>query len=247
MVDGASRENLLNYARRLSADIKADMDWHSSGHGSGGYWTVANHAALSKVMAKSAAALEFLRRYAGDESSWTHRANAIYDSKGDGQSLESGAHAVGDLLEEWINQVESGANEILGERQWSEVSLVGTDIMSQVRRLLEEPRSHPAAPIVLCGAALETALRSAVDAHGLELRNRPSVAAYTSALRSAGLITAQDVKDIEMCAGLRNSAAHGQFEGLSPERAGLMEQMTNLILRRLADIQLVQGDFPGRG
>ncbi len=35
---------------------------------------------------------------------------------------------------------------------------------------------------------------------------------------------------------LRNSAAHGDFDNLSPERAGLMEQQTNILLRRLADL-----------
>ena len=29
---------------------------------------------------------------------------------------------------------------------------------------------------------------------------------------------------------LRNSAAHGDFDNLSPERAGLMEQQTNILL-----------------
>jgi hypothetical protein len=33
-----------------------------------------------------------------------------------------------------------------------------------------------------------------------------------------------------------NSAAHGEVDSLSRERAGLMEQQTNLLLRRLADL-----------
>jgi len=39
-----------------------------------------------------------------------------------------------------------------------------------------------------------------------------------------------------MCAGLRNAAAHGDFEGLTLARAGLLEQQTNLLLRRIADL-----------
>lgn len=46
----------------------------------------------------------------------------------------------------------------------------------------------------------------------------------TTALRKAKVITVQDVKELETCAGLRNQAAHGDFESLSHERAGLMEQ-----------------------
>jgi hypothetical protein len=58
----------------------------------------------------------------------------------------------------------------------------------------------------------------------------------TGVLRRVDLITVQDVKDLEQCAGLRNSAAHGDFDSLSHERAGLMEQQTNILLRRLADL-----------
>ena len=36
--------------------------------------------------------------------------------------------------------------------------------------------------------------------------------------------------------GLRNLAANGDFDSLSHERAGLMEQQTNILLRRLADL-----------
>jgi hypothetical protein len=34
-------------------------------------------------------------------------------------------------------------------------------------------------------------------------------------------------------AGVRNAAAHGDFEELSRERSGLLEQQVNLFLRRL--------------
>ena len=70
----------------------------------------------------------------------------------------------------------------------------------------------------------------------LTLEERPSLGAFTRLLRRADLITVQDVKDLEQCSGLRNSAAHGDFDSLSHERAGLMEQQTNILLRRLADV-----------
>lgn len=114
---------------------------------------------------------------------------------------------------------------------------MSTDIMSQVRRLLEDRKTHPAASIVLCGAALEIALRAVAEAADLALAGRPSMTGYGRLLRSSELITAQDMKDLEQCAGLRNVAAHGEFDTLSLERAGLMEQQTNLLLRRLADLQ----------
>lgn len=92
------------------------------------------------------------------------------------------------------------------------------------------------APIVLAGAALEIALRGLVESRGIALDERPSISAYSRALRTAGLLTPQDVKDVEQMAGLRNDAAHGRLEALSIERAGLLEQHINLFLRRSSDL-----------
>jgi len=62
------------------------------------------------------------------------------------------------------------------------------------------------------------------------------LSALASRLRQQEVLSKQDVKDVEMCAGLRNAAAHGDFEGLTLARAGLLEQQTNLLLRRIADL-----------
>jgi hypothetical protein len=111
--------------------------------------------------------------------------------------------------------------------------------MEQVRVLASDRSVHAAAPIVLAGAALEVALRSAVDELQLVLTERPSITAYARRLRTEGILTAQDVKDVEQMAGVRNSAAHGEFDVLSPERAGLMEQQVNFFLARLT--RLLEG------
>ncbi len=228
-------EDLLSYARSLADQLEQDMQWQPGDHGLG-WWTATNRAQLPVITSRAAAAIEFLRRYAGVDSYWTQRATATYDSKGENQSTESGARALAPLLREWVNQVEVGVTSIAGSEALSEIGAVSTDVMTQVRRLLTDRGVHPAAPIVLCGAALETALRATSEAQELTLTERPSLSAYARLLRSADLITPQDVKDFEQCAGLRNAAAHGQFEELSLERAGLMEQQTNLLLRRLSEL-----------
>jgi hypothetical protein len=106
--------------------------------------------------------------------------------------------------------------------------------MGQVRVLAEDKGVHPAAPIVLAGAALEVALRSAVDELQLTLTERASITAYARRLRQESILTAQDVKEVEQMAGVRNFAAHGNFDELSRERAGLMEQQVNFFLARLS-------------
>lgn len=90
---------------------------------------------------------------------------------------------------------------------------------------------------MLAGAAMETALRGAVDQLTLPLAGgTPGNSAYSRALRSVGILTKRDTKDIEQMAGLRNAAAHGEFDALGKERAGLMEQQINMFLGRLRDV-----------
>jgi hypothetical protein len=56
--------------------------------------------------------------------------------------------------------------------------------------------------------------------------------AYSEALRTAGALTPQVVKDVTSWAGLRNEAARGQFDDLSRERAVLMADGINLFMRQ---------------
>lgn len=102
--------------------------------------------------------------------------------------------------------------------------------------LNEDKTVHPAAPIVLAGAALEIALRSAIEELSLEPPAKQSINAYSGCLRTAGFLSTQDVKEVTQMGGLRNSAAHGDHDELSRERAGLMEQQVNMFLRRLTEI-----------
>ncbi|WP_169951177.1 hypothetical protein [Microbispora sp. H11081] len=230
-----SIEDVLTYARAQADALEQDMIWTPGDYG-GGWWAASPQSLQSRIVARAAAALEFLRQYAGPNSFWTLQATTVYNNKGENQSTESGARAIGELLRAWADQVEAGIVEIVGARAWAEFGVASTDLMSQVRRLLEDHEAHPAAAIVLCGAALEIALRAAAEAHSLVLPPRPTLSTLTALLRSANLITKQDVKDIEACGGIRNAAAHGLFDELSRERAGVMELQTNILLRRLADL-----------
>lgn len=226
---------VLAAARRLADDLYLDMRWHPSDVDRG-YWEAVARENLFVIVARAAGALEFLRQHAGADSMWTARAVAVFDSKGDHQSTESGARAVGDLLRVWASQVEAGVAPLANEAARRSVAAVSTDLMSVVRDLLSDPQAHPAPAIVMCGAALEIALRELAEMHGMEPGSRATLSVLTTRLRQQDVLSKQEVKDVEMCAGLRNAAAHGEFEGLTLERAGLMEQHTNLLLRRIADL-----------
>ncbi len=241
------KEQLLEYAEGLAGRLRAGMEWNPGQQGeygsTRGWWQATDRSKLFEMVAVATEAREFLRVYAGPDSHWLRQADELYVNNGERQSRESGIRALGDLLEAWCRQVRSGAIEIVGERALNEIAGTRTDLMGQVRQLLEDKEGHPAAPIMLCGAALEIALRALTDAKGVAYPDRPGISKLTTALRAAQWITVQDVKELDSCAGMRNLAAHGHFETLSAERAGLMEQQTNLLLRRLAEIQA--GPTPG--
>jgi hypothetical protein len=55
------------------------------------------------------------------------------------------------------------------------------------------------------------------------------------------------MKDVEQMGGLRNAAAHGDFEELDRERAEFMERQVNRFLRRLADIMASRQAAPESG
>jgi hypothetical protein len=229
-------QNVLKYARDLAEQLDQDMNADDTYSGRPFWQADKNPDAQARIAARSVAALDFLRQYAGADSAWTHRAIGTYESKDRGETEAHRARDLGHMLRLWAEQVEAGITEIAGTREWAEVGTVSTDVMGQVRRLLDDRAAHPAAPIVLCGAALEISRRAVATAHNVPLPAKPAMNTLVAALRSAQLLTAQDEKDFLSVAGLRNQAAHGQFDALSLERAGLMEQQTNLLLRRLADL-----------
>lgn len=228
-------EELLLWAESQAVTLETDMRWVPS-EGYGGYWEAETVELRSAIHARAASVLAFLERYAGPDSQWSVRAQRVFDNNGERQSMESGARALGDVLRAWVEQVKVGvavprAVEAQGAR-----AVASTDLMEQVRALNEDNSVHPAAPAVLAGAALEVALRSAMEELGVPLNERPSISAYARALRTDGLLSAQDVKDVGQMGGVRNAAAHGNFNEISRERAGLLEQQVNLFLRRVSDL-----------
>lgn len=223
-------------ARDLAEEMKDDLRYEPrSREGYGGFWTFKTDDLEAVVIAKAASALGFLSSYAGSESEWFKRARIAWEGKGDNTSLATGAYALSEMLGLWATDVDRGLAVLPGIDGSNIRALASTDLMEQVRALVQDKGVHPAAPIVLAGAALETALRGAVEEAELAIAGNGSITAYGKALRGADLITKQEMKDIEQMSGLRNAAAHGDFEGITQAHASLMEQQVNLFLSRLSD------------
>jgi hypothetical protein len=209
------------------------MAFHRGDYGHGWWWAATSPAAESKIRARAYTALYFLDRFAGADSQWAVRAHSAFDKNS--HSKETGARELGDVLRAWADQVEAGIVPIRQVDAQGARAVASSDLMEQVRMLLAERDVHPAAPIVLAGAALEVALRSAIEELDLQRPPRSSINAYAGCLRAAGLLSVQDVHDVEQMGGLRNLAAHGNTAELDFERADFMERQVSRFLRRLED------------
>lgn len=166
--------------------------------------------------------------------------NSPFLSQIESRSLPSDRSKAGqylaEILKAYIAHLESGLIRGLSPKRQAEID-VTSDFLDQAQGLLKSNKVHPAAPAVLIGAALEEFLRNWVEDVVLSLGNKkPGLDAYSSTLREAELITKQDAKDISAWAGIRNHAAHGEWEELGgAERIRLMLDGVNLFMRRYGE------------
>ena len=186
-------------------------------------WARAEAARLRTDEARSTSAgVEFLRVHAGS-------ASAFYAEAAESRGLKRGR--VPAALDAWAEFFAAG----LAETPLA-LSLrleAATDLMEQVRRLLDDSSVHPAAPVMLAGAALEEFLRGLLAKTSETLKGR-GIDAYAAALRRADVLDAQDAKDVTALAGLRNAAAHGEFDKVTIDQARLMEMQVNLFMQKKA-------------
>ena len=170
---------------------------------------------------------EFLKHYSGPRSEFYLQAKEQRPS----QQVE--LRALVAILASFISYAKAGLAERVSPERKGQLDVV-SDLLAQAHQLLGSKGVHPAAPAMLIGATLEEFLRTWVEAVPLSLGNRkPGLHAYVDTLRDADLITKQDVKDLTAWAGMRNHAAHGEWNEVSdPARVRLMLEGINLFMRQ---------------
>jgi hypothetical protein len=173
-------------------------------------------------------AVEFLRLKAGPRSEFYVRAADAAKRLHTATAVRVVVHS----LVGWVDFVRRGIAEVPAEAQARIAA--ANDLMEQVEALLQDRRVHPAAPVMLVGAALEEMLRSMVDTSGAKPRGKPGINSYATVLREADILSAQEVKDVTSWAGMRNNAAHGQFDQIELPNARLMAQGINLFMQKHA-------------
>jgi hypothetical protein len=230
-----SSDELVSRARQLAVELWDELEWESRSEGWGGFWKLKDERRKGTLFGLAAGALGFLSQYAGEGSQWFERARIAWESNAGNSSLETGGASLAETLKLWADEVDRGVAAVLGAEASNVRAIASTDLMEQVHALVQERGVHPAASIVLAGAALETALRGAVDELGLQVTGQPGISAYAKALRDANVFGKQEMKDVEAMGGMRNFAAHGEFEKFDGRNAILMEQQVNLFLAQLAE------------
>ena len=179
-----------------------------------------------------AEAMEFLRVYAGERSAFLKHLNQVSQTWDDDYIMQY----VVSNLEAFIRYVESGLLEGISIERKAQIDVV-SDFLDQANTLLSTKEVHPAAPTVIIGAALEEFLRNWIEEAGLALGGKkPSLDSYAKVLREADLIPKQDVKDTTSWSGLRNHAAHGEWDEVSDRnRISIMLEGVNLFMRKYGE------------
>ena len=199
-----NQEQLLDAANNILQKVKRNS----------GYWA-----------GMKAEVCEFLRLYAGPKTSF-------YDMAEKASGVNIQAH-LATTMEAYISFVTAGLYAEVSPERKAQLDVV-SDLLGQCHTLLENEKVHPAAPAVLIGATLEEFLRNWVESKDIPWAGKKEgLDTYCKLLREAELISKQDVKDITSWAGIRNHAAHGEWEEVSDRnRIRLMLEGVNLFLRK---------------
>lgn len=174
--------------------------------------------------------LEFLRIHVGTESSFY---TTLQEYSPTGRHYQNMGYGVQHVIAAFLSHVEAGLHQEISPERQAQLDVV-SDFLEMANMLLSNKDMHPASAAVLIGATLEEFLRTWIDAKGLSLQGRkPGLETYSQVLRDASLITRQDGKDITSWAGIRNHAAHGEWEEVADgNRIRLMLEGVNLFMRK---------------
>lgn len=139
-------------------------------------------------------------------------------------------------LRAFISNIKNGLMEDISIERKTQIDVV-PDFLDQAKKLLDTKNMHPAAATVIIGVSLEEFLRNWVEDVTLTLGNRkPSIDSYGNVLRKEDLIIKQDMKDITSWGGLKNHAAHGQWDEVDDKkRISLMLEGVNLFMRKYGE------------
>jgi hypothetical protein len=142
----------------------------------------------------------------------------------------SGALSAGPFRFEWERRA-AAVEADLGRPP----SISKGEIGGAAGRLDEIAEASPTGAVVEAFGQIELALRSLLEEHGVKNLDRPwSVRRLAEVAHERGLITAETKDAIEGLSVMRNLAAHGGREDISPQRAHEFVALTHGVLYAIA-------------
>jgi hypothetical protein len=137
------------------------------------------------------------------------------------------------ILDAFLRSIENDLISNVSFERKIKIEVVN-DYLIQAKELLLKTEYHTAVVAFLIGASLEEFLRSWIVEEDIDLSGqKPSINSYASALKKKNLIDQQDVKDITSWGGIRNNAAHGQWDSVgSREKIELMLGGVSLFIKK---------------
>jgi len=110
-----------------------------------------------------------------------------------------------------------------------------SDFMAQAIELAADKKFHPAAASILMGASLEEFLKKIAEEKEIDLSGiKMTIDPISKKLYEENIITKQDLKDITSWAGIRNEAAHGNFDEVNDRKRILNAiEGVNLFMRKI--------------
>jgi hypothetical protein len=183
-----------------------------------------------QIVGTHAEACQFLKTYAGPHNTFLEALKSFDPAK---LADDWASRKVSSIMQGYMDYVSAGLSIGISPERKAQLDVV-SDYLEMANILLGTKEVHAAAPAMIIGATLEEFLRTWVEAEGLSLGNRkPGLEAYSQVLREADLLTKQDGKDITSWAGIRNSAAHGDWNDVADKtRIKVMLEGVNLFMRQ---------------
>lgn len=182
---------------------------------------------------------EFLRTHVGDGNEFYWEVSTLKPE----ENQDNARKILENLLKRLKEYIEAGF--LLESTPIAQANLeITSSFLSQSNDLLNDPKVHPAASCklqvascMLIGATLEQFLISMLEKNNITVNDKKiGMQQFANQLKNKNVLNKQDVKDITSWAGLRNEAAHGEWDQVNDKnRIRIMLEGVNLFIRKYGE------------
>jgi len=175
---------------------------------------------------------QFVKNYIGENTEFYKTLSDYSQRKGSGNETDK-AWAAKKVLKSLKDYLKLNLELHKTEKYNIKIDII-SDFMLQAIELSSNKKFHPAAAGILMGASLEEFLKKLAEEKEIDLSGiKSTIDPVSKELYSNNIISKQDLKDITSWAGIRNDAAHGNFEEVNDRKRILNAiEGVNLFMRK---------------